>query len=282
MCELLAMSTAYPTNLTLSLQALAEHSSSGGPVDGWGIAYYSNKDARRIRDTTAAYDSPWAKFVAEHGLTSSLVIAHIRKATLGAVELENTQPFERELGGCIHIFAHNGDLPVVLESAQYRSRDYRPVGNTDSEFVFCYLLDRLREPWLGTSVPDFETRWQMFQEVCAELRTLGPANFLYSDSEYLFAHGNQRMQDDGERHPPGLHWLCRECSRANDPGLPGDAFSVTDTSSEDTEMQRVILVASVPLTNEPWEAMAEGEMLAARKGRVVARVDPRIPYKQIM
>lgn len=83
MCELLAMSTLHPTNLTLSLQELAEHSSSGGHSDGWGVAYYSHTDVCRIRDTTAAYDSPWAKFVAEHGLTSNLVIAHIRKATQG-------------------------------------------------------------------------------------------------------------------------------------------------------------------------------------------------------
>lgn len=245
-------------------------------MDGWGVAYYSDRDARRIRDTAAAYDSPWATFVAEHGLTSNLVIAHIRKATLGTVELDNTQPFGRELGGRMHMFAHNGDLPAVLGSAHYRSRNYRPVGNTDSEVVFCYLLDRLRKPWLGDNAPDLETRWRIFQDVCAELRALGPANLIYSDSEYLFAHGNQRMHSDGTRHAPGLHWLCRECSRTNEPGLPSGAFSVTDASSVDSDLQKVILVASVPLTDEPWEAMAEGEMLAARGGLIVAHKVPQL------
>jgi glutamine amidotransferase len=274
MCELLAMSTLHPTNLTLSLHALAEHSSSGGHVDGWGVAYYSHTDACRIRDTSAAYDSPWATFVEEHGLISNLVIAHIRKATLGDVSLENTQPFQRELGGRVHVFAHNGDLPGVLDSARYRSHNHRPVGNTDSEQAFCYLLERLREPWLRDEPPDLDVRWRIFQDVCAELRPFGPANLLYTDGEYLFAHGNQRTQADGIKSPPGLYWLCRECTRESEGRPVSDAFSVTDAVSGDPDLQTVVLVASVPLTDEPWSAMAEGEMLAAHRGSVVARVTP--------
>ena len=38
------------------------------------------------------------------------MISHIRKATQGGMNLENTQPFSREFGGCGHVFAHNGDL----------------------------------------------------------------------------------------------------------------------------------------------------------------------------
>jgi predicted glutamine amidotransferase len=37
------------------------------------------------------------------------------------------------------------------------------------------------------------------------------------------------------------------------------------------EIQRVVLVASVPLTDESWEAMGEGEVLAVKGGQVVAR-----------
>ncbi|MBT8082159.1 MAG: class II glutamine amidotransferase [Gammaproteobacteria bacterium] len=270
MCELLAMSTEYPTNLTLSLRTLAEHSSSGGHVDGWGIAYYEGKDIRRIRDTAPAHESPWISHVADHGLTSDLVIAHIRKATVGTVALENTQPFQRELGGHIHAFAHNGDLHGALESDRYRSRYFRSVGTTDSEVVFCYLLEKLRDAWLGNAPPGFETRWQIFQETCAEFRAMGPANFFYSDGEYLYVHGNRRTQEDGVLRPPGLHWLCRKCTLARDAELSGEALCVTTTRLE-VEIQRVVLVASVPLTDEPWEAMAEGEMLALRAGEIVAR-----------
>jgi glutamine amidotransferase len=270
MCELLAMSTEYATNLTLSLSTLSEHSSSGGHVDGWGVAYYQGKDIRRIRDTAAAYKSPWVSHVADHGLTSDLVIAHIRKATVGPVTLENTQPFQRELGGRIHAFAHNGDVPAVLEAEEYHSRNLRTIGTTDSEVVFCYLLERLRDAWLSDAPPEFATRWQIFQDVCAEIRPMGPANFLYSDGEYLYAHGNQRTQEDGIRRPPGMHWLCRECNHSGIGELTGKGVRMTGTGLVD-EIQRVVLVASVPLTDESWEAMGEGEVLAAKGGQIVAR-----------
>lgn len=271
MCELLAMCTRYPTNLTLSLQELSKHSSSGGHVDGWGVAYYSKADAWRIRDISAAYESPWTRLVADYGMTSNLVIAHIRKATQGDILLENTQPFERELGGRIHTFAHNGDLPSAQDSCLYSGLNYRPVGDTDSEYAFCYLMERLRDVWLSDHVPDFETRWQIFRDFCARFGPQGPANFLYSDSEYLFAHGNQRTQEDGARRPPGLHFLCRQCHHESEPGLESQALSVSKTVSADSDLQEVVLVASVPLTEEPWEPLAEGEILAAHRGRIVAR-----------
>lgn len=274
MCELVAMSARYPTNLTLSLKVLAEHSSSGGHADGWGIAYYNRRDAWRIRDTAAAFDSPWARFVEERGFTSSRVMAHIRKATRGDVVLENTQPFERELGGRVHLFAHNGDLPDVLHSPGYASNHYRPIGTTDSEIVFCHLMDRLREPWLAGDPPAFNVRWRIFQEVCAEFRPFGPANFLYSDSNYLFIHGNQRTQNDGVRRPPGLYWLCRECSHEGPAELSSEAITVKDEAPSPPETQKVVLVASVPLTDEHWQPLMEGEMLALSEGEVLDRAVP--------
>jgi predicted glutamine amidotransferase len=34
--------------------------------------------------------------------------------------------------------------------------------------------------------------------------------------------------------------------------------------------QRVVLVASVPLTDEPWQAMEEGSLIVLRDGSVVS------------
>ena len=274
MCELVAMSARYPTNLTLSLQALTEHSNSGGHSDGWGVAYYNDRDAWRVRDTKAAYASPWAQLLSEKGFTSRLAIAHIRKATRGAVVLENTQPFEREMGGRIHVFTHNGDLPGVESVCQNANGRYRPVGETDSEEVFCQLMNRLDAAGAMTGSVDFETKWHIFRNLCDELRSLGPANFLYGDSEYLFVHGNRRTQNDCEVRPPGLHWLCRECRQESEAGFSSKAIATRDLPPDSPELQRVVIVASVPLSDEPWSALDEGETLAIRDGRLVARDVP--------
>jgi glutamine amidotransferase len=65
---------------------LAEHGGGSAPhADGWGIAYYREEDARLIKDTSAAHDSDWVRFVQSRGLSSTTIIAHIRKAiTSGA------------------------------------------------------------------------------------------------------------------------------------------------------------------------------------------------------
>ncbi|TMQ11920.1 MAG: class II glutamine amidotransferase [Deltaproteobacteria bacterium] len=250
MCELLAMSARAPTSLRTSLAELARHGGGTGPHrDGWGVAYMRDGDAFVVREPDAAHGSELLAFLQQRDSWSDLVIAHIRRATQGARLLRNTQPFERELGGRVHLFAHNGMLPGI-EHAGLRARDNRPVGDTDSEYAFCVLLDRLRPLW-RRGTPSLPERLREVIAFAAELRTLGPANFLYSDGEVIFAHGHRRRGDDGEIRPPGLHVLCRQCVERSDVA------------------QHVALVASVPLTAEPWRALVEGEVIVLREGRVL-------------
>ena len=40
--------------------------------------------------------------------------------------------------------------------------------------------------------------------------------------------------------------------------------------------QELVLIASVPLTDEPWEAIGEGEVIALTQGLVWARTPPSV------
>ena len=52
MCELFALSSNQPTNVTFSLSEFAKHGGLTGPhKDGWGIAFYANRDAQIIKRT---------------------------------------------------------------------------------------------------------------------------------------------------------------------------------------------------------------------------------------
>ena len=115
MCELFAMSSRSPTRVSLSLERLAARGAPGGSLaDGWGVACYDGRDVRLMREPEPAGDSPWLKGALLAGRPNSrTVIAHIRHATQGGLSLANTQPFARELGGRMHVFAHNGMLPGV-------------------------------------------------------------------------------------------------------------------------------------------------------------------------
>jgi len=270
MCELLAMSSRRPTHLTFSLETLAAH---GGPTskyrDGWGAAFYQDKDVALFREPMAAGDSALVRFVEKQGPSTTLAISHIRRATRGDVTLSNTQPFARELAGRMHVFAHNGDLPDIERSVNLAFDRYRPVGTTDSENAFCALLERIGELWNASSLPPpLDKRLSVVSQFAAELRKLGPANFLYADGQTLFAHGDRRIQHATKTvAPPGLFVLSRRCADADEP-IHAGGVSVAPG------FQEVLLIASVPLTDEYWRPFAEGELVAVSSGQLVKAVMP--------
>jgi glutamine amidotransferase len=269
MCELFAMQSRYPATVHLSLEAFSRHGGLEGPhKDGWGVAYYEDGDVRLVKEPHAASDSACLRFIQDHPFRSTAVVAHIRKATQGRRTLANSQPFARELGGRMHVFAHNGDLHGARPGELFALGRYRPIGETDSERAFCALLERLVPLWHEAARPPaLEARLALVSQFAAGLRALGPANFLYADGDALFLHGHKRSHPGGIR-PPGLHLLCRTC--AAEPGTyRTDGLQI----EAGHDRQEVVLAASVPLTaGEPWQPLAEGELVAVRGGRIVARL----------
>jgi glutamine amidotransferase len=256
MCELFAMSSRYPASVSTSLEEFARHGGLTGPhKDGWGVAMYEGLDVQVVREPAPAASSECLRFMRERHLESPTVIAHVRRATQGEPALRNTQPFTRELGGRIHVFAHNGDLVGIRDARDLGAWAFRPVGDTDSEYAFCALLESLREGWLGSHPPSVEDRVAVVTRFAESLRRLGPANFLYSDGELLFMHGHRRKHGPGESpRPPGLHVLCRSCA------------------GQSEGPQEVVLAASAPLTAESWRPLEEGEIVVARAGKLLRRV----------
>jgi predicted glutamine amidotransferase len=262
MCELFAMSARYPSTVRLSLEEFSRHGGLSGPhKDGWGIAWYDERDVRLVKEISPAADSPCVRFIQDNPFVSPLVVSHVRKATRGGVALRNCQPFVRELGGAWHSFAHNGDLVGIERDGRLKPEAYRPVGETDSELAFCALLERLRPLWRANAPPDVAARLRVIEAFATELRGLGPSNFLYCDGDALFAHADRRHQEDGTIRPPGLWRLARHCAA-------GGELSATGLRIESHgATQDVVLVASVPLTAEDWAPLARGEILVARCGR---------------
>jgi glutamine amidotransferase len=265
MCELFAMSARRPTTVQLSMTELGRHGGLTGPHrDGWGIGFVDGRDALVIREPAAASDSAWLAFVQRDAPRADIVLAHLRRATQGARLLRNTQPFARELGGRMHLFAHNGMVPGIEADPRFPARRFRAVGDTDSEHAFVALLDRLAPCW-EHAPPSLDARLAVLVPFAAQLRELGPANFIYTDGDAVFAHGHRRRDDLGELRPPGLHVLCRRC-REDDAGAPLAGVAIAHDAA-----QEVALVASVPLSAEAWSPVAEGEIVVLQAGRVVRR-----------
>ena len=251
MCELLGMSANVPTDIRFSFRGLMRR---GGGTDvhrdGWGIAFYEGKGCRTFRDPLASAESEVANFLRRYAIKSRAVVSHIRKATHGRVCLENTHPFRRELWGRDWAFAHNGKLKGIKKRPL---ATYRPVGTTDSEHAFCWLLDRLRERFRAPPA-SHATLARSVEELARDIAGHGVFNMLLCDSRSLFAFCSTDLAWITRRHPFGTASLVDE------------DWSV-DFSAETTPRDIVTVVATWPLTrDETWTPMAAGELRVFRDG----------------
>jgi glutamine amidotransferase len=114
--------------------------------DGWGVCYYTAGAPHVIRSEKTAINDNIFKKVS--GVVSSeTVVAHIRNATLGTVNILNTHPFQ--YGNWI--FAHNGNIKNFEQFKDQITAKISPhlkrfiLGTTDSEIIFYLILSRLSE-----------------------------------------------------------------------------------------------------------------------------------------
>ncbi|MDP1967292.1 MAG: class II glutamine amidotransferase [Reyranella sp.] len=263
MCELFCLSARLPAQATFSLKHFAAHGAPNGRnIDGWGVGFHDGRDVRLYKEPEPAEDSPWMVFIEERALSTKLLISHIRRATMGANSHANSQPFMRELGGRMHLFAHNGGFDTIASKFAASGHRFHPVGETDSEMAFCLLLHRLAPLWEGAA-PPLAARHAAFEAFAAEMRPLGIANFLYSDGDFVFGHGHRRTQADAIVAPPGL-W-CRHRHRAGTPAPPGVAITAGAGDGD----QEITLLASVPVTEGDWRPLGEGEIVVVAAGELV-------------
>lgn len=114
--------------------------------DGWGVAYYRENTPHIIRSIDRALDDHLFHKIS--GVVSSqTVIAHIRKATHGKLNILNSHPFQYGKW----IFAHNGNLKDFHKYREDLLTHIDPdlkrfiLGTTDSEVVFYLILTELKK-----------------------------------------------------------------------------------------------------------------------------------------
>lgn len=253
MCQLLGMNGNTPTDIVFSFTGFATRAGrTGEHVDGWGIAFFEGAGVRHFVDHEPALLSPVADLIRHYPIKSRNVIAHIRKATVGRVALENCHPFVRELWGRYWVFAHNGDLVNYLPALD---GPYRPVGDTDSERAFCWMLQCLRARF--ACHPGIEALADALGELSAEIAAHGTFNFMLSDGEALYVHCSTR-----------LHYLVRQHPFAT-ASLSDEEVSV-DFAQVTTPDDRIAVIVTEPLTtNEVWRRFEPGELMVFVDGAPV-------------
>ncbi|HPK32947.1 MAG: class II glutamine amidotransferase [Ottowia sp.] len=254
MCQLLGMNCNTPTDVTFSFAGFAQRGGrTDHHADGWGIAFFEGRGARLFIDKEPACDSPVAELIRRYPIKSRHVISHIRKATYGAVMLENCHPFVRELWGRYWVFAHNGDLHGYAPTLHGH---FRPVGSTDSEQAFCWLMQELDKA--HASVPSVPEMTRTLAELVPQVARFGTFNMLLSNGEALWAHASTKLCYIVRQHPFATARLADEDLAVN--------FAEHTTPDD-----RVAVVATTPLTSdEAWTPFAPGELKVFQDGLPLA------------
>lgn len=155
---------------------------------GWGMAVYSRSDGgepRCVRFPEAAFaDGDFRRATEMRGRIFNV---HVRRATMGGLTMSNTHPF------CLgdYSFSHNG---TILEYPRLREPGVsRPVGDTDSELLFHFLLRDLDPADVAGSLRRSLT-------AVIDRSPFSGLNVLLSEGERLYAYKLGMFE---------LHWLAR-------------------------------------------------------------------------
>ena len=238
------------------------------PPDGWGIGYYPGGGAAAavLKEPAPPHGSIRSELIKawEH-LESSLFVLHIRVATWGPITDANTQPFSRSWGGRDWLIAHGGSLngrPTPRSGARFE-----PVGSTDTEQLFCELLERIAERgWksLGDADPEVLRSW------FAELNQQGSLTTCITDGRDLVVYADCAGVGDvhvWEIIPPYAKLKF------------GDEDLTVDLTQRGAKSRKGVVISSDPLAvsgmpEAVWRRVTPGHLLIIRQGAVRVEVAP--------
>lgn len=257
MCELFALSSNKAVRISFTWRGFRRR--GGIHRDGWGVAWYLNGGiAGLVKEPRPSVESPIARLMVQ-GVKSKIVISHVRWASRGDISYVNTHPFVRRLWGRDWVFAHNGTLSNIIEDASHRLEWCHPIGETDSERAFCYILEKLsglQDKRLGNLATKL---W----ELADSIGRYGKFNFLLSDGEYLFACMNRKKT---------LHYLLRHPPHRGIVRLLNEDYEarLEELKAKD---EYAAIVATEPLTDEEWNSMNPSTLHVFRNGDLLLIVE---------
>jgi len=231
------------------------------PSTGWGFGWYPHNNQGAIvakdpaaRDTRILTEAlmDWEKF------RSTVFICKVMKSGKGYTNHE-TQPFSRSFAGRDWLFMHKGDLDKNKLQALHsnKSRFLEPLGRTDSEIAFCYLLGLMQDSnirKLADINPEILLVWfEQFDQ-------LGSADMILSD-------GNTIICYHGTQSPSSMYYTRRKPPNKIDT-FNSDIALIELKDPRDT-YRTALIFSSSPFPQGEWRQMEAGQLLIARRGNIV-------------
>ncbi len=232
--------------------------------DGWGLGYYpaGEPSAAILKEPAPPQASMRSQLaLAWEQVASSVFVLHIRAATWGALSDANTQPFSRTWGRRDWLMAHAGSLDRKPSEVP---GPFEPVGSTDTEAIFCGLLNRFCEyGWRSLTDVDLDIVTEWF----GALNEVGELTLCLSDGRDLLVHADRRgaplhlgtLAPPYERISFGDNDLDVDLTRRGAKSRKGAIVCTEQLVPRDGDAMRAV----------HWRQLAPGTLLVIREGAVV-------------
>lgn len=265
MCELLGMNFNHPVYIGFSFAGLM--SRSGWNKDGWGLGLYPDEKAAAVyKEAIAGQHSLVALFIAKYRcLRSATFLAHIRQASRGQIAFSNSHPFNHHYQALEFLFIHNGTLDKKQFPVQ---KNFHPIGETDSEQVFCFLLSKMAGLRIypvrkGEYIGYDEQQINAIYQILLDINDHGSMCCIFSDGRSLFAYrdknGARELHFTEKTHEHSTHRL-------------GDGEIKVTIHPDNEEHGNGLIFASEPLSAGEWQSFKPGQLIVTQHGQVIANL----------
>jgi len=227
-----------------------------------GFGWYPNDDyaAVVIKDhagkgsqTLAQAMNDWSHF------RSTLFLCKVRGATRRHTQ-HDAQPFRRSFAGRDWLFLHNGSLDKEGLSRLYNKDSHflEPLGNTDSELAFCYLLDRFQSHRLKQIN---EVEGHTLLEWMAKLDTVGSADIIMTDGRSLVVYRSTKQT--------GMNLAYARFSPADRPETLDSASARLDFNDSRDQYRTALMVTTSTFNQGNWQPLMPGQLIVARRAAIL-------------
>ena len=200
MCELFGFSGRRRVELNEYLKEFFTHSVEH--PHGWGLTLLDRDNYSIEKEPVRAIDSKYLKERLRAPIVSSIMLAHIRLATIGNLDWQNSHPFVGlDQSGRRWTLIHNGTIFDYQPMEKYvRTQN----GETGSERILWHLLELMDQAYIKKGRPlTAKERFDVLDHMVVDASAGNKLNLLIYDEELLYAHTNyeaslhKRKTDDG-------------------------------------------------------------------------------------
>ena len=183
MCELFGFCAARHEDIRGQLREFFSHSKDN--PHGFGLMC----EGKLYREAARADMSGTLSTIIDTLPPQKAMLAHIRFATVGSVKVENCHPFVgRDITGREWTLIHNG---TIYSGSRLVNGVYRQKGDTDSERLFIYMIDKLNKAQQNADLCAKE-RFELIDRIVVSLSPRNKLNLIIYDGELMYVHKNMR------------------------------------------------------------------------------------------